>query len=72
MAVVSVKVPEAIKKRMKEVKINWSEEVRSFILKKIREVEKEQKLKEIREMLKGVNVPKGTASALLREDRDSH
>jgi anaerobic ribonucleoside-triphosphate reductase len=72
MAVVSVKVPEGIKKRMRQVEINWSEEIRSYILKKIKETEKEQKLKEIREMIRGVKVHKGTASALVREDRDSH
>lgn len=72
MAVVSVKVPEAVKKKMRQVEINWSEEIRGYILKKIKEMEKEQKLKEIREMIRGVKVPKGTAAALVREDRDSH
>lgn len=72
MAVVSVKVSEVIKKKMKQVEVNWSEEIRRYISNKIREVEKEQRLREIRGMLRGIKAPKGTASALLRKDRDSH
>lgn len=72
MAIISVKVPDGIKEKMMKVEINWSEEIRGHISKKIKDVEKEQRLKEIRKMLKGVKVPKGTALALVREDRDSH
>ena len=72
MAIVSVKVPEDIKKKMKELDINWSEEIRNFIKKKIKEKEKEKILKEVREMLKGVKVSEGTSASIVREDRDSH
>lgn len=68
MAIVSVKVPEDIKKKMKELDINWSEEIRNFIKKKI----KEKILKEVREMLKGVKVSEDTSASIVREDRDSH
>ena len=39
MSVVSVKVPEEVKKYMEEFKgkVNWSEEIRRFISKKIEE-----------------------------------
>ncbi len=72
MAVVSVKVSDEIKRKMKEIEINWSEEIRNYILRKIKEKEKEKILKEIKEMLKEIKVEEGTASSIVREDRDSH
>ncbi|RLG57490.1 MAG: hypothetical protein DRN88_02485 [Candidatus Hydrothermarchaeota archaeon] len=72
MAVISVKVSDEIKRKMKEIEINWSEEIRNYILKKIKEKEKEKILKEIKEMLKEIKVEEGTASSIVREDRDSH
>ena len=40
MAVVSVKVPEWVKEKMKELSndINWPEEIRNFIIAKINEI----------------------------------
>jgi len=58
---------------MKEVDINWSEEIRKFIEKKIKEFEKKRALDEIDAML--ANVPearKGTAKSYVRVDRDSN
>ena len=72
MAVISVKVSDEIKRKMKEIEINWSEEIRNYILKKIKEKEKEKILKEIKDMLKEIKVEEGTASSIVREDRDSH
>ncbi|RLG60110.1 MAG: hypothetical protein DRN95_00460 [Candidatus Hydrothermarchaeota archaeon] len=72
MAVISVKVSDEIKRKMKEIEINWSEEIRNCILRKIKEKEKEKILKEIKEMLKEIKVEEGTASSIVREDRDSH
>jgi len=36
-SVITVKVPEELKKRMKQVKINWSEYIRTAIQKKLEE-----------------------------------
>jgi len=73
MDVVSFRVPRELKKAMKEVDINWSEEIRKFIEKKIKEFEKKRVLDEIDAML--ANVPearKGTTKSYVREDRDSN
>jgi len=53
--------------------VEWPEEIRSLIIAKIEELER------IRAVEKAINLleqippaPKGTAKALVREDRDSH
>jgi len=70
--VVSFKIPPELKKRMKEIDINWSEEIRKSIEAKIIEYRKKKALEEINAMLS--NIPKaerGTAKRYVREDRDS-
>jgi hypothetical protein len=74
MPVVSVKVEERMKKEMEKYRkqINWPDEIRNFIGGKIEQVEREANLKEVERMLSGVpSVPRGTATRLVREDRDS-
>ncbi|ANF23336.1 hypothetical protein [Thermococcus piezophilus] len=73
MAVVSVRVPDELKAKMKEVNINWSEEIRKFIESKIREYNRKKALEEIRTLLKDVpGTEKGTAAKYVRDDRDSN
>ena len=51
--------------------VKWSEELRNFSIKKVKEVEREVNMREVVEMLKKTRgVPKGYAVALVREDRD--
>ncbi len=69
--VVSFRIPKELKKRMKEMNINWSEEIRSFIEEKVREHRRKVKLKEIDEMLRDVRTRK-SAARYVREDRDSN
>ncbi|MBC7114480.1 MAG: hypothetical protein H5T47_02485, partial [Archaeoglobi archaeon] len=45
--VVSFKIPPELKKRMKEIDINWSEEIRKSIEAKIIEYRKKKALEEI-------------------------
>ncbi len=75
MPVVSVKVPRDIKDKMSlyRDKVNWPEEIRKFLAAKIEELEREEALKKALSLLKNVRpTPKGTAEALVREDRESH
>jgi hypothetical protein len=75
MSVVSVKVPEEVKKDMKEFKgkVNWSEEIRRFISKKIEENRRIENIEKADRLLrKSRKLPQGTAANLIREDRDSH
>ncbi|AEC51949.1 hypothetical protein PNA2_1033 [Pyrococcus sp. NA2] len=73
MEVVSFRIPRELKKKMKDVDINWSEEIRKFIEAKVREYRKKKALEEIDLMLS--NLPKterGTARKYVREYRDSN
>ena len=75
MSVVSVKVPEEVKKDMEEFKgkVNWSEEIRGFISKKIEENRRRENIEKADRLLrKSRKLPQGTAAKLIREDRDSH
>ncbi len=74
MSVVSVKVPRELKKRMDALRkyIDWNEELRQFIAKRVEELEKELNIKEVVEMLKPLKpLPQGSATRSVREDRDS-
>ena len=75
MSVVSVKIPKRVKEKMKEYGdiVNWPEEIRESIIAKIEEVERSKALDEAIKLLEGIpSTPRGTARALMREDRDSH
>ena len=75
MSVVSVKVSEEIKRDMEKRKerINWSEEIRQFISSKIEEDRRRENLNKAEKLLQSSHrLPKGTATRLVREDRDSH
>jgi len=75
MSVVSVKVPPKVKEDMRKVKdsVEWSEEIRGFILKKLEEERKKEGIRKAEDVLRGVRkLTKGSASKLIREDRDSH
>lgn len=71
---VSIKVPREVKEKMKELhRVNWPEELRAFIIRRIKEIERRKALEEVEEILKTVKgVPKGTSAKLVREDRDGH
>ncbi len=75
MSVVSVKIPKKMKEKMKEYNkiINWPEEIRRFIIAKIEEVERSKALENAIKLLEKIPLTdRGTAKALVRENRDSH
>ena len=73
MAVITVRIPDELKLKMKELNINWSEEIRKFIRRRLDEEERRKKRGEAMELLKRtpVSVERGFASKSVREDRDS-
>ena len=74
-ATVSFRIPRELKKKMDSLRkyINWSEELRRFVEKRIREYEQQKAIEEIEEIIKKIpSSPKGTAVKYVREDRDSH
>jgi len=73
--VVSVRVPDEVKRWMDRLRgeVNWSKEIREFIIRRIEEVRKRKVLDEVVEYIKTLpEAPRGTAARLVREDRDSH
>ncbi len=74
MAVITVRVPDELKLKMKELDINWSEEIREFIRRRIDKEERRKKINEALEILKRtpVSVERGFSAKSVREDRDSH
>ncbi|WP_297470941.1 hypothetical protein [Thermococcus sp.] len=73
MAVISVRVPDELKEKMKKYDINWSEEIRRFITARIREEEKKKTIKLMHELLVGgTQAEEGTAKRYVREDRDGN
>lgn len=73
--VVSVKVPDEVKKNMKKRKrrINWSEDNRSYIIRKLEEDERRENLERVEQFLQETrSLQRGAARKPVREDRDSH
>jgi len=73
MDVISFRIPKELKKAMKEIEINWSDEIRRFIESKVREYKRRKALEEIDAMLAGLpRAEKEPASSYVRDDRDSN
>ncbi|AEC51957.1 hypothetical protein PNA2_1041 [Pyrococcus sp. NA2] len=65
--VISIRVPPEIKHD------NWSEEIREFIKRKIKEYKKRKALQEVIAYIQALpEAPRGTAQKLVREDRGNH
>ena len=74
-AVVSVKVPESVKKLMKKYsdRVNWSERIREFIISELKRLEAEEGLRRAMELIeKTKGVEEGFAVREIRNARDSN
>ena len=72
--VISIRVPEELKREMDRLRgeVNWSEEIREFIKRRIEEYRKKKVFDELVEYIKTLpEAPKGVARELVRESRDS-
>ena len=72
--VISIRVPEELKREMERLRdeVNWSEEIREFIKRRIEEYRKKKIFDELVEYIKTLpEAPKGVARELVRESRDS-
>ncbi len=73
--VVSVKVPPEVKEEMERLsgKIDWAEEIRSFITNRIRLAQAKENVERLEETVSKLpELPKGTVSSLMRADRGTH
>ena len=72
--VVSFKVPREIKEKMRKYskRVKWSEELRNYVIERIRRMEAEENLEKVIEMIESTKgVPRGFSVRSVREDRDS-
>ena len=73
--VVSIKVPADLQAEVRKTRadIDWPEEIRRFIRERLMRWKAEQTLNDIRRRHAGFHPQRrGTAAALVREDRDRH
>lgn len=73
--VISIRVPSRLKEKMEALKdrVKWSKEIRKFIEGKVKELWREKVLEEIDKVVEQLpEVPKGTVTKYVREDRDSN
>jgi post-segregation antitoxin (ccd killing protein) len=73
MSVITIRIPRELKEKMRKININWSEEMRKFIARRIDEEVRRKQIEEAIAMLKeSGSVEKGFAEKSVRENRDSH
>ena len=72
--VISVRIPRELKEKMNSLRdvVNWSEEIRRFLEKRVKELYREEVLREVRRVIEMLpEVPKDTVTGYVREDRNS-
>ena len=68
-----LRIPRDLRAKMRlySDRVDWSEEVRRFIERRVRELERERALEELEELIRRLpEAPRGTAASYVREDRD--
>ena len=73
--IISIRVPEETRCEMKKLRrfINWNQEIRAFIQKRVDDKKKDDVLASVTELLKKTpTLPSGSAAQLVRTDRDRH
>lgn len=73
---ISFKVPKEIKAEFDRLKseVNWSGELRNYVIERVKSMRREKTLKKVVEELRELgpaNVPKGFSIKSVRENRDS-
>jgi len=75
MAVISVKVPDEVKREMERLRkeVKWSEEIREFLRERIEKEKRKEAVGRAEEILRPLPTrPRGLASRMVRESRDGH
>ena len=70
----SSRIPKELKRRMDELRnyVNWSEEVRRFLEKRVMELEQMKAIQDLEKIISFLlPAPRGTAVRYVGEDRDS-
>ncbi len=70
--VIGIRVPKKVKEELERLGIDYTREIREFLLKRIREEKIKILIKEIMEVRKEIGVVKGNVAAeIVREERES-
>ena len=70
--VIGVRIPRKLKEELDKLGINYSEEIRSFLEKRVREEKAKKIILEINEFRKNIKrIDENLAPKLVREDRDN-
>jgi len=75
--IISVRIPKELKRKMDALRdrVEWSEEIRRFLERRVNELWREKVLEEIEKVIDGLDLselPAGTVAKIVREDRDCH
>jgi len=69
--VIGVRVPRKLKEELEKLGINYAEEIRGYLARRVREEKAKRLIKEIEEFKRSIGDVKGNLSAeFIREDRD--
>ena len=74
MNVISIRIPRELKKKMDSLRgvVDWSEEIRRFIERRVREIDQERVIGELEKLIQELPIaPKDYAARFVRGDRDS-
>lgn len=72
MDVISARIPKELKEEMKKININWSEELRKFVIKTITKQKREMAIKNLEKIRKKHKKSKITMSELVIRSRKEH
>lgn len=73
--VISVRIPKELKEKLDSLRdiVNWSEEIRNFLERRVREYYKKRVIEEVHQVIERFpECPTGTAVKYIREDRDDN
>ncbi|MCS7098856.1 MAG: hypothetical protein RMH84_03485 [Sulfolobales archaeon] len=71
--VLSIRIPRELKAKMRELDVNWKDEIVKFLAERVEYYRRLKVVKEVRKIVE--NIPRsepGTAARYVREDRDSN
>ena len=72
---ISIRIPRRLREEMDKLRdmVNWSEETRRLIERRVEELKRIKVLDEVRRVIEELpEVPRGTITGYVRNDRDNH
>jgi hypothetical protein len=73
--VLSIRISKDVKRRMDELRdvVNWNDEIKRFLEARVDELYRRKTIEEVRRVVELLpEMPRGSVTKYVREDRDSH